>query len=138
MRRVFSKDSRGFTLIEILIVVVIIGILAAIAVPLYTNQTNNALRAEAQQTMGSIRQGLAIFYANNGAFTALNAAGFTALINLGANAVVTGAAAGGPVTVTTPNFIYTVTVVDANSCTIAVALNGTTPAGAVPGGITYP
>lgn len=40
-------DRQGFTLIELMIVVVVIGLLAAIALPAYSRVTNNAKEAEA-------------------------------------------------------------------------------------------
>ena len=48
------KKNRGFTLIEILIVMVVIGILAAIAYPAFTKQLQKSTRAGAQAVMMDI------------------------------------------------------------------------------------
>jgi prepilin-type N-terminal cleavage/methylation domain-containing protein len=48
------RNSKGFTLIELMIVVVIIGILAAIAIPKFSEVSNRAKNAEAQPIMKQI------------------------------------------------------------------------------------
>jgi type IV pilus assembly protein PilE len=50
------KQARGFTLIEIMIVVVIIAILAAIAIPSYQSQLRKGRRADTQAFMMDIAQ----------------------------------------------------------------------------------
>ncbi|MFA5167735.1 MAG: prepilin-type N-terminal cleavage/methylation domain-containing protein [Candidatus Omnitrophota bacterium] len=52
------KKQRGFTLIEILIVVIILAVLAAMVLPRFMGQTENAYIAEANQTLGSLRRAI--------------------------------------------------------------------------------
>ena len=54
MRKNF-KNSSGFTLIELMIVVAIIGILAAIAIPNFMNYQCKAKQSEAKANLGNIR-----------------------------------------------------------------------------------
>ena len=70
--------QKGFTLIELMIVVAIIGILAAIAIPAYQDYTIRAQVTEGLNLASSIKAGVAEYYAQNGTWpTALvgNAAG---------------------------------------------------------------
>ncbi len=63
------KSSRGFTLIEIMITVVIIGILAAIGLPAYQNYVLRAGRTEGQAALMDISARLEQYYLGNKTYT---------------------------------------------------------------------
>jgi len=67
MRKTIQK---GFTLIELMIVVAIIGILAAIAIPAYQNYTIRAQISEGMTLAGGWKAAIAEYYANNGTWPA--------------------------------------------------------------------
>ncbi len=55
------KDKKGFTLIELIVVIVIIGILAAIAIPRFMGAKDRARIGACQSDLDLIRQSLAFF-----------------------------------------------------------------------------
>jgi len=62
------RDERGFTLIEIMVVVVILGILAAVVVPRFLNRPDEARRTRAGVDIKAIESALAMFKVDNGFF----------------------------------------------------------------------
>ena len=62
------KNSSGFTLIEVLVVVMILGILAALIVPRVMDRPDEAKRVAARADIGSIVQALKMYRLDNGAY----------------------------------------------------------------------
>lgn len=78
----------GFTLIELMIVVAIIGILAAIAIPAYQDYTKRTHVSEGMVLAGGSKTAIAEFYMSNGVYPGSNAsAGLAAANTILGNAV---------------------------------------------------
>src|SRR3972149_1942738 len=58
------KSNKGFTLIELVIIIILIGMLAAIAVPRYVDLRDQALRASAQATLDAGRAAVSLDFAD--------------------------------------------------------------------------
>ena len=68
-----QKGQKGFTMIELMVVVVIVGILAAIAIPLYGKYIKNARVTEATGRIGEIITANKAYAQENGVYTTGNA-----------------------------------------------------------------
>ena len=65
MLQKFHKNQKGFTLIELMIVVAIIGILAAVAIPQYQDYTARAQAAEAFSLLDGLKTPMSEAYAQD-------------------------------------------------------------------------
>ena len=72
------KQSRGFTLVELLVVVAVIGILAAIAVPQYSDYVMRSKIAEATATLSEHRVRMEQYFQDNRTYVGACAAGTVA------------------------------------------------------------
>ncbi|MBI5921561.1 MAG: prepilin-type N-terminal cleavage/methylation domain-containing protein [Betaproteobacteria bacterium] len=79
-----KKMQQGFTLIELMIVVAIIGILAAVAIPSYQNYTIKAKYSEVVAAAGPIKSGIEVCVSMGECGTA---GGVVANVSLGTNGV---------------------------------------------------
>jgi type IV pilus assembly protein PilE len=80
MRKIYSK---GFTLIELMVVVAIIGILAGIALPAYQNYTKSSRAQEATGNLMSMKTAAEQWFADNKTYTGYPCATPSNAVNFG-------------------------------------------------------
>src|SRR2546428_12737967 len=79
MRNVKACGTRGFTLVEIMVVVVILGILAVLIVPRVLGRSDEARAAAAKHDIATIMQSLKLYRLDNGRYPS-NEQGLQALV----------------------------------------------------------
>jgi general secretion pathway protein G len=75
----FVRDTRGFTLIELMVVVVILGILAGLIIPKIMGKPDEAKRLKARMQIEQLEQSLKFYYLDNGEYPTTEQ-GLTALV----------------------------------------------------------
>ena len=65
---VHNDNTRGFTLVELMIVVIVIGILAVVAIPMYQVVPERSRGTEAIAGLGLIREAMRAYYAEHGTY----------------------------------------------------------------------
>ncbi|KAB2901487.1 MAG: prepilin-type N-terminal cleavage/methylation domain-containing protein [Kofleriaceae bacterium] len=66
--RISRKAQRGFTLIELMIVVAIIGILAAVAIPAFMDYMKKGKRSEAELNLDAIKKGNKTYFVEHASY----------------------------------------------------------------------
>jgi len=124
------KNKKGFTLIELMIVVAIVGILAAIAIPAYIDYTIRARITEITAGYDALATALSEYHASNGYFPTVGGAGI-ALGDLAAVTSTYGAYTQSARAVDDTTFTVTIAGIGTavNGCTLTMQLQYATATG---------
>ena len=77
------RNSKGFTLVELMVVVIIVLVLAGIAVPVYIHYIQEGKKSEAYATIDAIVSGGLVYFQKNSTFTGGTLTNFLAADDVG-------------------------------------------------------
>lgn len=107
-RSIARNVQKGFTLIELMIVVAIIGILAAVALPAYQDYTKRARVSEALSLMSGAKASVTEYFSANNTWPADNAtAGLATATSISGNSVKSVTVAGSTITAAVSSNVQT-------------------------------
>lgn len=78
------QDTKGFTLVELVIVILIIAILAAVSVPIYKSYVRRSMASEGRALVGAVANAERIYFSSNSSFFAVSSAGFDSTLDIDA------------------------------------------------------
>ncbi|MDI5891337.1 pilin [Halomonas rhizosphaerae] len=112
MQKYVKTGQGGFTLIELMIVVAIIGILAALAIPRYQDYTTRARVTEGLNLVQPVRLAIAEYYSSEGEWPSAASIGYGTAASFATENITSVTINGGGATANDIDILYTTNVVD--------------------------
>jgi type IV pilus assembly protein PilA len=120
LRQRMAQEESGFTLVELLVVMLILGILAAIAIPAFLNQREKANDADAKASVNTAQQAMETYQTDNaGSYVGANVAALQTIEPTLQNATLAVTGTGGAGAPTANSYRVTVTA-DSTARTFSV------------------
>lgn len=79
-----KKKVKGFTLIELVVVIIIVGILSVVAVPIYRGYTRKAMATEGKTLLGTVQTAEKVYFTEFANFKAVSQTNFDEVLDVDA------------------------------------------------------